>query len=244
MRSRIAVAVVLLLVSLMAGCARRPQASPRRVRVTCWSGFVGVDQDIFKKLVAMFNAEQERYRLEKHTTVEEDTRIFRSITAGTPPDFFFLWQPAYIGALAANGALMPLDGFLRRSGLRREDFVPGALDQARYRGKLYALPFLMDGSGLFWNRDVFAQAGLAPDGPPRTVEELLDCALKLTKRDARGNLARLGFQPPALHEMIGLFGGRLADPASGRWTTASPRSPIRAGIRSAKAPVSWAATSP
>jgi len=89
---------------------------------------------MFEKLVAMFNAEQHRYRLENHTTVEEDTRIFRSITAGTPPDFFFLWQSAYIGALAANGALMPLDDFLRRSGLRQEDFVPGALEQARYRG--------------------------------------------------------------------------------------------------------------
>jgi len=221
-RVGIGAGLILLLLSLVPGCAHR-LPSQQRIRVTCSSGFVGVDQDIFEKLVAMFNAEQHRYRLENHTTVEEDTRIFRSITAGTPPDFFFLWQPAYIGALAANGALMPLDDFLRRSGLRQEDFVPGALEQARYRDKLYALPFLIDGSGLFWNRDLFEEAGLDPNRPPRTIEELLDYATKLTKRDRRGNLVRLGFQPPALHEMIGLFGGRLADPATGRITANDPR---------------------
>jgi multiple sugar transport system substrate-binding protein len=223
MSRSIAAAVAILLSVAVVGCAPRVKKPGARTRVTLWSGFVGVDQDNFEILVRMFNRSQNRYFVENHTTIEEDTRTFRAITAGTPPDLFFLWQQAYIGALAANGAVRPLDGYLRRSGLREQDFVPGALDQARYRGKLYGVPFLIDATGLFWNREAFAEAGLDPNRPPRTTEEALDFAVKLTKRDARGNLVRLGLQPPTLQEVIAIFGGRLADPVTGRITANDPR---------------------
>jgi multiple sugar transport system substrate-binding protein len=223
MSSRIAAGLAALFLCVLPGCAYRATGAPHRIHAVVWSGWVGVEQEAFEHAVAMFNASQDRYRLENRTTVEDDTRVFRAITAGTPPDLFFLWQTAYIGALAANGAVMPLDGFFARSGLRQDDFVPGALEQARYHGKLYAVPFLIDASALFWNRDVFAEAGLDPNRPPHTLEELLDLAVKLTKRDGRGNLVRLGFQPPAVHEIIGLFGGRFADPATGRITANDPR---------------------
>jgi len=223
MSSRVAAAVAILLSVTLTGCAPHRDMPGGRTRVTLWSGFVGVDQDNFEILVRMFNRSQNRYFVENHTTVEEDTRTFRAITAGTPPDMFFLWQTAYIGALAANGAVRPLDDYLRRSGLREQDFVRGALDQARYRGKLYGMPFLIDATGLFWNREAFAEAGLDPNRPPRTTEEVLDFVVKLTKRDARGNLVRLGLQPPTLQEVIGIFGGRLADPVTGRITANDPR---------------------
>lgn len=222
MRTLASVTVLLLLGCLATGCAKRAHGPGERTQVVVWSGWVGVEQEAFEHAVAMFNASQDRYHLENRSTVEDDTRIFRAITAGTPPDFFFLWQTAYIGALAANGAVRPLDDYLRESGMREQDFVAGALEQCRYRGELYAVPFLIDASALFWNRDVFAEAGLDPDRPPRTLEELLGLAVKLTKRDVRGNLVRLGFQPPPVQEVLALFGGRLVDPATGEITADDP----------------------
>jgi multiple sugar transport system substrate-binding protein len=213
---------LLLVAAFLPGCAVRAHAPTKRTRAVVWSGWVGVEQEAFEHAVDMFNAGQRHYYFENRTTIEDDTKIFRAITAGTPPDLFFLWRTSYIGALAANGAVMPLDRFFSRSGLRGPEFVPGALEQCRYRGKLYAVPFLIDASALFWNRDVFAEAGLDPDRPPRTLEELLDFAVKLTRRDARGNLVRLGLQPPPVHEVMALFGGRLADPVTGEITANDP----------------------
>jgi multiple sugar transport system substrate-binding protein len=218
-------AVVLAFVTALApfGCAHRADRSAGRIHAVVWSGWVGIEQEAFEHAVDMFNAAQERYWFENRTTVEDDTKVFRAITAGTPPDVFFLWRTAYMGALAANGAVRPLDDYLARSGLREEDFVQGALDQCRYRGKLYAVPFLIDASALFWNKDVFAQAGVDPNRPPRTLEELLDLAVKLTKRGQRGGLERLGFQPPPVHEVMALFGAQFADPATGEITANYPR---------------------
>ncbi|UCH33597.1 MAG: ABC transporter substrate-binding protein [Armatimonadota bacterium] len=223
MRSRIASGLAILLVLLLPGCAYRAKVPAERTHVIVWSGWVGIEQEAFEHAVDMFNASQDRYYLENRSTVEDDTRIFRAITAGTPPDFFFLWRTSYIGALAANGAVRPLDEFMQGSRIREDDFIPGALEQCRYHGKLYAVPFLIDAAGLYWNRDVFGEAGLDPDHPPETLEELLDLAVKLTKRDERGNLVRLGFQPPPIHEVMALFGGQLTDPETGRITANHPR---------------------
>jgi multiple sugar transport system substrate-binding protein len=48
---------------------------------------------------------------------------------------------------------------------------------------------------LFWNKDLFKEAGLDPETPPKTMEELVQFAEKLTKTDADGNITQLGFLP-------------------------------------------------
>jgi multiple sugar transport system substrate-binding protein len=72
---------------------------------------------------------------------------------------------------------------------------------------------------LYINVDHFREAGLDPNNPPQTVDEFLDAARKLTKRDANGNIIRAGYAPrhvghgfgvadkfmPILH----IFGGRM-----------------------------------
>jgi ABC-type glycerol-3-phosphate transport system substrate-binding protein len=97
---------------------------------------------------------------------------------------------------------------------------------ARYGDRLYAMPFLLDVNVLYYNRRAFAAAGLDPDRPPRTLEELAEDAVKLTRRDAQGRITQLGIVPPmdafSFFLVSSLFGGRLADPAAGRITTDAP----------------------
>ena len=46
----------------------------------------------------------------------------------------------------------------------------------RYDSTLYALPFSSDFRLLFYNKDHFRAAGLDPEHPPETVEELIEYA--------------------------------------------------------------------
>jgi multiple sugar transport system substrate-binding protein len=75
------------------------------------------------------------------------------------------------------------------------------------------MPYLVDCIALLWNKDAFAEAGLDPDTPPRTLEELQAYAVRLTKRDANGNLTRLGCQIATTRYglLCALFGGKLYD---------------------------------
>jgi multiple sugar transport system substrate-binding protein len=45
---------------------------------------------------------------------------------------------------------------------------------------------------LVWNKKLFREAGLDPEKPPTTLDELLDYAKRLTKYDAQGNIIQSG----------------------------------------------------
>lgn len=205
---------------LAVGCRQAPTGG--RLELTVWSGWTGDEQDAFEELVADFNqAYAGRLHLSNVSTNHDDTKTFRALTGGRPPDLFFLWSGEYMGALAANGALLALDDLFRASGLDRDSFFPASLRVCTFRGRLYMMPFLMDAYVLFWNRRIFRACGLDPDQPPRTTDELLDLARRLSLRNEAGNLTRLGLDPPDFYTVLAIFGGSLYDEASGRLTAAA-----------------------
>jgi ABC-type glycerol-3-phosphate transport system substrate-binding protein len=99
-----------------------------------------------------------------------------------------------------------------------------------YRGKVWALPTTPASVALHWNKDHFRAAGLDPERPPRTIEELDAFAEKLTQRDADGKIVRMGFMPSESGWWNWgwgyFFGGKLYD-GKGRITANAPEN-IRA----------------
>jgi multiple sugar transport system substrate-binding protein len=51
---------------------------------------------------------------------------------------------------------------------------------ATWDGRLYGVPLYADVSALFWNKDLFRKAGLDPEQPPRSLQELHDMAAAIT----------------------------------------------------------------
>lgn len=193
-----------------------------------WSG---EEERAFRKVLDRYQQLNPHVVIRNLGSIRDDTKTIRAIVAGDPPDICSLADTLYLGPMAAQGALMPLDERYHREGFRDEQFVPAALSLSRYRGKLYALPFLLDCYALMWNRDLFRQAGLDPDRPPRTIDELERMAVALTKRDADGNLVQLGLAPLSnrsfyagdIFILFHLFGGRLHDNVRGRVTADAPQ---------------------
>jgi len=65
----------------------------------------------------------------------------------------------------------------------------------RWKTGIYALPFETDIRLLFYNKDLFVKAGLDPNRPPKTWNELWQYADKITKKDSKGDYEVLGFNP-------------------------------------------------
>jgi len=57
-----------------------------------------------------------------------------------------------------------------------DDIFEAPLGQCKYQGYYYCLPWGTDTYALFWNKDLFEDAGLDPDRPPQTMEELVEFA--------------------------------------------------------------------
>jgi multiple sugar transport system substrate-binding protein len=99
--------------------------------------------------------------------------LFARIAAGTPPDAAILWtSPA---ALAARGALHPLDELMRQAQYAQADnWPPVVLASCQFDGTTYGLPITAGSCGIWYNRDIFEQKGIPAgrDDFPKTWDEL------------------------------------------------------------------------
>jgi multiple sugar transport system substrate-binding protein len=112
------------------------------------------------------------------------------------------------------------------------DFFPIAVEECKYRGRLYALDVLLGGSTVYYNKTLFEKAGLEDpnDLAARgewTWDKLREYAQKLTKTDASGRPERYGIILPAWPQSVvalRAFGGDLLSPDGKRCALDSPGS--------------------
>ncbi|WP_051871764.1 ABC transporter substrate-binding protein [Streptomyces sclerotialus] len=110
------------------------------------------------------------------------------------PDVVSSFTTNNVGQYCDSGMWADLDPFMEKSGLDKHKVFPETLlEYSSYEGKQCALPLLADAYGMYYNKDAFAEAGISR--PPRTMSELVRDAKKLTEKNGRGGLERVGFMP-------------------------------------------------
>ncbi|MFN3643993.1 MAG: ABC transporter substrate-binding protein [Gemmobacter sp.] len=87
------------------------------------------------------------------------------------------------------------------------DFFPAFLANGQVGGKVWSLPFQRSTPVIYWNKAAFAEAGLDPEVPPATWDEMVEMGKKLVKRDAAGNVTRWGVRIPTAGFPYWLFQG-------------------------------------
>lgn len=146
-----------------------------------------------------FDAWTKETGIESEWTFSPDwtQNFLTQFAAGNPPDILLTTG---VGELAERGAFVELDELWAKEGIKREDFVAGMVEMVTYKDKIYAMPGGVDYNPLFWNKDAFEDAGLDPEVPPKTRDEMTEFADKLFKKDEQGNILRLGLDPTEFNE--------------------------------------------
>jgi multiple sugar transport system substrate-binding protein len=101
-------------------------------------------------------------------------------------DVMVTWA-AWSAEFGAAGWLQKLD-----EGDVPDDLVPGALDAVSWDGVVYGLPKFASVQTMFYNKTLFEEAGLDPEAPPRTWEDFVDAAARLTDQKRYGYAADFG----------------------------------------------------
>ena len=135
----------------------------------------------------------------------DDPKVISGLSGNAPPHVLVLGGPDNIGSWAREGLVTPLDDFLQTGEIDLEDMADGAEGQCIYQGQYFCLPWGTDTYALFWNKDLFEEAGLDPETPPQTMEELAEFAKLLTKTDDNGNITQVGFIPDFSWSHLGLY---------------------------------------
>ena len=133
-----------------------------------------------------------------------------AIKGGDIPECAILLA-ADIITLTDENAVTPLDDLVKTAEDKAwlESFYPAFMENARLKGKTYAIPFQRSTPVLYWNKDAFKEAGLDPEKGPSSWDEMRDFAKKLTKKDG-GNVARWGVEIPSDGNTSWLFSGLTA----------------------------------
>ena len=78
-----------------------------------------------------------------------------------------------------------------------KSFYPGFMANSQTGGKTWGVPFQRSTVVMYYNKDLFKQAGLDPNRAPQTWKELSEAAQKLTRKDASGKVVQYGIQIPS-----------------------------------------------
>lgn len=127
--------------------------------------------------------------------------IVKALTAhksGTPPVTSVLLSTDMF-TLIDEDAIQPIDNFVKTADDRAwlGGFYKAFMMNSQAAGKTWGIPFQRSTVVMYWNKELFKEAGLDPNKPPATWAELKDAATKLTKKDAGGKVSQWGLQIPS-----------------------------------------------
>lgn len=148
---------------------------------------------IVENIIEEFNESQDDIEVRHTYTPWGDiwTKNLAAIAAGDPPDVI-INDINTVALRADEGQIEPLTEFVDDEVTSR--FYDQMIDAASHNDEIYALPFNTDTQILFYNKDVFEEAGLDPEQPPETWEELDQYAEEMDVEED-GSYERIGFYP-------------------------------------------------
>jgi len=129
---------------------------------------------------------------------ESIAKALTAVKSGEPPVTSILLSTDMF-TLIDEDAIVPFDELIKTDEDRAwlKSFYPGFMENSQTPGKTWGIPFQRSTIVLYYNKDAFKEAGLDPNKPPATWNEMTQYAQKLTRRDASGKVTQWGVQIPS-----------------------------------------------
>lgn len=109
------------------------------------------------------------------------TKLQTAVSAGGGPDIISMNGPNY-QLYASNGMLAPLDEYISKDHVDLSPFSQGLRDVYKYKNAYYAMPFNFSTIGLWYNKQLFDDAGVKYPDENWTWDDLKAAAQKLTNK--------------------------------------------------------------
>jgi len=143
------------------------------ITVASWDAAEETARQPWLDLVSQFEEEHPDIQVETEVIAFSDIeqQILQRVQSQNAPDVTQL-AGNYTFNLEAAGALTPLDDLAGQEYL--DEIVPEVREVVTVDGELIAAPWAVQPVGFWYNKSLMSQAGLDPESPPATMDELLD----------------------------------------------------------------------
>ena len=168
-----------------------------------------------QRMIDVFNKEHaDIHATAVYTGSYDDTNVktHAAIQAGKPPAAVIM-SANFVREYVINEEVVQLDRLIAKGGQTPAQFMdqfwPALKLNAMDQGHVYGVPFHNSTPLLYYSVDAFKDAGLDPDHPPATWQDMLAAAKKLVKREGT-NTTRWGVMMPGTYDYCGWITSGLA----------------------------------
>lgn len=178
------VVLVMLVLAMLVSLIPATSHAKGKTVVEFWHYWDGKNAETIEEFATIYNRRTPGVEIRPVfvPTGELLSKMEMTAASGNPPAMAIA-DIAWMGRLLRSGELLPLNAYIEQYDLDIADFYSSVLEYSQYDGQTLALPITTNNLALFYNKDLFVAAGLDPDTPPETWEELVEYGKKLTKAD-------------------------------------------------------------
>ncbi|GAB5431407.1 MAG: ABC transporter substrate-binding protein [Epibacterium sp.] len=171
----------------------------------------GAAADTIEELTAQYVAENEGVNIEAIYAGSYQDTVAKALTAargGNAPQLSVILSVDMF-TLLDEDLILPFDDFATSAEDKAwlDSFYPAFMENSQTGGKTYGIPFQRSTPVLYWNKEAFEAAGLDPETPPATWDEMVEMGKKLTFKDDAGNVTQWGVRIPSSGFPYWLFQG-------------------------------------
>ena len=151
------------------------------VEITMWHSMNRALGTTLQTLTDDFNASQSDVEVKlvnQIDYVQTFTKYKAGLASGDLPDIVQL-QETEQQQMIDTGTVLPASTCAKADKFSFSDFLPRVVSYFTVQGTQYAMPFNTSGPVLFYNKKAFTAAGLDPNKPPTTLDEVRADAEKL-----------------------------------------------------------------
>jgi multiple sugar transport system substrate-binding protein len=177
-----------------------------------------LDRQLWEETVTRFEAQNPDIKIEGVEREYQPEEFITVMAGGKGPDLVKVWAGA-IQTLASLDFLQPIDTYIQNWG-QRDYIKPVLWESTKVGDHFYGIPADTYFLFLLYRKDLFKQAGLDPEKPPATWDELIQTARALTHRD-KGQYG-LGLVPKTwfFQDFVWQAGGEMIRTENGKVSAA------------------------
>jgi multiple sugar transport system substrate-binding protein len=169
-----------------------PAVAQGTVEIEYWQYTFETRVRAMDDLIRQFQTANPRIRV-KHVHfpyADYRTKISAAIAANQGPDVVQLFY-GWLNEFRKANILQPLptDVF---STARIDSEYFGMVQAMKQDGRYFALPTAVRSLAVFYNTRLMQEAGLDPARPPETLDQMIEAARRMTRRDGSGNVTQVG----------------------------------------------------
>lgn len=207
-------------IALIAASWALPQVAVAKVEITWWHAMSGSRLKVVRDIVKGFNATHPSIELKAlytGTYPETLTKYIAAYRSHTAPNLVQVYEVGTQTMLSSN-AVVPVYKIPGKLG-ENWDWAQYVIPITNYYstgGKLWSMPFNSSTAMLYYNKDLFAKAGLDPNKPPATWAEVESDGKKLIASGAAKHVLSFGWPGWVFEQMFTYHNQLFADHGNGR----------------------------